>query len=373
MLSPFRRRTLYLSRRSLHVCILTGEPSGDEIGSHLIAALQHTPTPTPLIITGIGGQAITNTVPNFQSLFPMSDLTIMGTTEILTSLPKLLFRTKEIVQHIVTTKPDCVVTIDSKGFNFNAIKWTKHWLRLTNTQTTTKFIHYVAPSIWAYRKQHDQSKWMSLYDHLCVILPFEKELFESQIKTTYVGHPSIDKYFNHIGIPATQSSISLPTTVSKSTNVLSQLRQMRHSQMETSTDHEDSGSVRLLLLPGSRMQEVLKILPIMKESITTQEISPKGYTIQPIVVTASSLEIQQYIDAFVLKWNAERKITNEKKKMNLKMIKVYNENESMKKNGMNRYDFMATGDIAVATSGTAVVGKNCVYFIFFFFKFCSNN
>jgi len=47
------------------------------------------------------------------------------------------------------------------------------------------------------------------------------------------------------------------------------------------------------------------------------------------------------------------------------MIKVYNENESMKKNGMNRYDFMATGDIAVATSGTAVVGKSCVYFIIF--------
>ena len=111
----YRRLIRSFSRtcRSLHICVLAGEPSGDEIGSRILQAL--CVLGPRLNVSGVGGHYIESELPTFQSIFPMSDLTVMGTTELVTSFPLLTYRAYQLIKHIVVDQPDVVLTVDSKG------------------------------------------------------------------------------------------------------------------------------------------------------------------------------------------------------------------------------------------------------------------
>lgn len=165
---------------SKKIYIMAGEPSGDLIGAKLISELA---VLGDFKFSGIGGEKMIEQ--GFQSLFPMSEISIMGFVEILPVIFKMISRINQTVQDIIDTEPDVVISIDSPGFFFRVIEK----IRKKNILKNTKFIHYVAPTVWAYKPERAK-KVAKLYDHLFTILPFENQYFTKfGLECTFVGHP----------------------------------------------------------------------------------------------------------------------------------------------------------------------------------------
>jgi lipid-A-disaccharide synthase len=165
------------------IYLIAGEASGDFLGAQLIKALkQDNPT---LIFKGIGGPSMMEQ--NFSSLFPMQELSLMGLIEILPHLPRLFRRIQQTVQDIINQRPAVLVTIDSPGFCHRVAKAVKKKL------PTIKIVHYVAPSVWAWRpgRAKKLAEWV---DHLITLFPFEPPYFLPHgLKTTFAGHPLLEQ------------------------------------------------------------------------------------------------------------------------------------------------------------------------------------
>jgi len=159
----------------------------------------------------------------------MKELAMMGFMEILPHIPKLMRRIKETVAHIREVKPDIVLTIDSPGFNF----------RVAEKLQTRDFplMHMVAPTVWAYKPERAQ-KVKRLYDHLFLILPFEKPYFDAvHLDTSYIGHPITELVTLGNGATFRQQHAIGPKTPC------------------------------LTMLPGSRHTEIRRLLPIFEQVI----------------------------------------------------------------------------------------------------------
>jgi lipid-A-disaccharide synthase len=166
----------------IRIFIIAGEASGDLFGAKLIDSLKN--SAINIDISGIGGEKMI--AAGMQSIFAMTDLSIMGFIEVIPSIPRIIKRLQQTQKAIENFQPHFIVTIDSPGFNFRLAK------RLQKLRPNCKLIHYVAPSVWAY-KPHRAAMIAKLYDHLLTILPFEKPYFDAVgLPTTYVGHPIIE-------------------------------------------------------------------------------------------------------------------------------------------------------------------------------------
>ncbi|MFT6333140.1 MAG: lipid-A-disaccharide synthase, partial [Lentimonas sp.] len=166
------------------IFIIAGEPSGDVIGGKLIAAIKLINPEIEFV--GVGGKNMQEQ--GLKSLFPISELSIMGFAEILPHIPKLLKRIKETSQEIINSEAEMVITIDSPDFCFRVIKKTQHH--------QIKKAHLIAPSVWAYRPKRAQ-KISKIYDLLLAILPFEPPYFEKHgLKTVFIGHPIMEGNYN---------------------------------------------------------------------------------------------------------------------------------------------------------------------------------
>jgi lipid-A-disaccharide synthase len=173
------------ARRSLHIMVVAGEASGDALGAGLMAAL-HAATGGAVRFTGVGGAAME--ARGLASLFPMQELSLMGIAEVLPKVRHLARRLRETEDHALASGPDAVVTIDSPGFNFRLAK------RLKSQGLT--LIHYVAPTVWAWRPSRTR-KIAPLFDHMLTLLPFEPRYFEDEgLRSTFVGHPVIESGAN---------------------------------------------------------------------------------------------------------------------------------------------------------------------------------
>ena len=163
------------------IYFIAGEPSGDFIGSEIISELLKIyPNPS---IYGVGGQYMENF--NFKSLFPMSDLSVMGILPVLLRIMSLYKRINQVVEDILIKNPDIVILIDSPDFNHRVAK------KLRKKSFKSKIVCYVAPTVWAWRQKRVKSMAKD-FNHLLSILPFEDEFFSKNgLKTTYVGHPAI--------------------------------------------------------------------------------------------------------------------------------------------------------------------------------------
>ena len=95
--------------RTMHVFVIAGEPSGDQLGAHLMAGLKS--LVPDVIFTGVGGSGMTSE--GLDSMFDMNELSVMGFVEVLPRLPALLRRIKEVSNRIIAERPDILVTIDS--------------------------------------------------------------------------------------------------------------------------------------------------------------------------------------------------------------------------------------------------------------------
>ncbi|MBT6117047.1 MAG: lipid-A-disaccharide synthase [Rhodospirillaceae bacterium] len=164
------------------IYLIAGEPSGDAIGGRLIDALAER-TGEKVRFAGVGGPRMA--ARGLDSLFPMDDLTLFGAAEVLPKVPRILRRVRETVADIRATKPDAVVSIDVPGFAFRVQK------RLKDNPALR--IHYVAPTVWAYRPGRARAI-AGFLDHLLVLLPFEPPYFEREgLPSTFVGHPVVEE------------------------------------------------------------------------------------------------------------------------------------------------------------------------------------
>ncbi|MGB1077766.1 MAG: lipid-A-disaccharide synthase [Bdellovibrionales bacterium] len=165
--------------------IIAGEASGDLLAADLIKEFKGQ---YPQIkIYGIGGSQSLASGLN-ESLFPMEELSIMGVFEILPKIPKMLKRINQTVQEIKRVQPDIVISIDSPDFSFRVQK------KVKKQGINTKQVHYVAPTVWAWRERRAK-KIAKFLDGILCLFPFEPPYFErAGLKATYIGHPAMKRY-----------------------------------------------------------------------------------------------------------------------------------------------------------------------------------
>ncbi len=165
----------------MHVFLIAGEPSGDLIGGRLMAALRDR-LGDRVRFTGIGGPQMTEQ--GLESLFPYSELAVMGVFEVLPKARSLLGRMRIAARAIERVQPDVLVTIDSPAFAFGVVRR----LRSRNIPR----VHYVAPTVWAWRPWRVH-KFRRAFDHMLALLPFEPPYFEKAgLSCKFVGHPVIE-------------------------------------------------------------------------------------------------------------------------------------------------------------------------------------
>lgn len=155
---------------SLKVFVIAGEASGDQLGASLLQALQE--RVGGIEVRGIGGSAMLKTGLH-ESLFPIEELSVMGIAEILPRIPIFLRLIGKTVQAIRVFNPDVVITIDSPDFCFRVAE------KLAKMGNSAKRIHYVAPTVWAWREGR-AAKIARFLDGMICLFPFEPVYFEKK-------------------------------------------------------------------------------------------------------------------------------------------------------------------------------------------------
>ncbi len=165
----------------LKLFILAGEPSGDRIAADLVIRLKQRVT---LALSGVGGHELE--AQGLRSLYPMSDLAVMGISDVVKRLPLLLWRIEQTARAIRKAKPDIVVLVDSQDFSKLLAR------RLKRLGYAGKLILYVAPSVWA-RAPQRAAKLKPLFEEVLAVLPFEPAVMQrlDGPATSYVGHPAL--------------------------------------------------------------------------------------------------------------------------------------------------------------------------------------
>ena len=277
-----------VSQAPLHVYLIAGEPSGDVIGARLIEALR---AEGDILVSGIGGPEMA--AAGLQSLFPYGELAIMGLTEVLPSVPRILRRMRKTARDIGRTKPDVIVTIDSPGFVFGVIR------RLKSRDCPR--VHYVAPTIWAWRAGRVK-KFRKHFDHLLALFPFEQPLFEAAgLDCTFVGHPIAE------GAVASGDGAGFRTR------------------------HGIGADERVLcVLPGSRRGEVSRLGPVITDVIRAVLVRDPGLR----VVVPAAPNVREAVEQLCQPWGAQVLIVD---------------------GAQERYDAFAAADLALAASGTVTL------------------
>lgn len=162
------------------IAIVAGEASGDLLGFHLIQALQAERSDITFI--GIAGPKMMGV--GAKSLFPIEKLSVRGYIEVLKHLYSLIKLRKQLFQQLLNEKPDLFIGIDAPDFNF--------WLEKKFKSRGIPAIHYVSPSIWAWRKGRIRHIKRAV-SHMLALFPFEKPIYDKvNVPATYIGHPLAD-------------------------------------------------------------------------------------------------------------------------------------------------------------------------------------
>ncbi len=164
----------------MRVFILAGEPSGDKLGGALMAGLKS--LQPGVHFDGIGGPQMQ--AEGLSSRFDMSELSVMGLAEILPKYRHLKRRIAETVQAVVDQRPDALITIDSPDFSLRVARGVK-------AASDIRCVHYVAPTVWAWRAGRAQKMARSI-DHVLALFPFEPPLMQAAgMDCDFVGHPVV--------------------------------------------------------------------------------------------------------------------------------------------------------------------------------------
>ena len=213
----------------MKIFIIAGEDSGDKLGSAIIDSLREA-FDGSINFVGIGGNGMMKR--GLDSIFPMSDLSVMGLVEIALQYPNLKNRLNQTIQSILDEKPDILLTIDAPEFCFRVAKK----IKLSNKNIP--IAHYVAPSVWAWRPNRAK-KISKFVDHILALLPFEPRYFRDVgIKCDFVGHPIVTESL------ADEESIA-----------------------EFKNEYSLAYEPIILCLPGSRKSEIDRLMPVFGETL----------------------------------------------------------------------------------------------------------
>lgn len=159
--------------------LIAGEPSGDNLGGPLMAALKALDPQAEF--SGVGGPAMAEQ--GLESLFPMEELSVMGLVEVVPKYRQLKARIRQTAEAVAEARPDALITIDSPDFCLRVAREARALMPELRT------IHYVAPSVWAWRSGRAR-KMAKVIDHVLAILPFEPPLMQAEgMSCDFVGHP----------------------------------------------------------------------------------------------------------------------------------------------------------------------------------------
>lgn len=166
-----------------HVYLIAGEASGDFLGAQLMQALKK--REPEVVFSGIGGPLME--AQGLKSFFSITELSLMGIWEIAPKIFSVLRRINQTVSHIRKIKPDVVVTIDAPDFSFRVQKKVYQIMA-----ERPKQVHYVAPTVWAWRPKRAQ-KISQFLDAVICLFDFEPDYFEKEgLKAVAVGHPMME-------------------------------------------------------------------------------------------------------------------------------------------------------------------------------------
>lgn len=215
---------------ALQVFLVAGEESGDQLGARLMRSLKAT---GDVRFSGVGGRAMESE--GLTSLFPLSDIAVMGFVAVLARLRTIIKRVHETVAAVLETNPDVLVIIDSPDFTHAVAK------RVRAAKPDLPIVDYVSPSVWAWRPGRAR-KMRRYVDHLLALLPFEPEAHRrlGGPPCSYVGHPLIER--------------------------LDVLRPAEDTRSPIRA-HDNAEALEVLVLPGSRRSEVTRLLPVFGEAL----------------------------------------------------------------------------------------------------------
>ena len=287
MLKEFESKKL-INKKKIKVFIVAGELSGDLLGEGLIIELKK--MTNDIEIFGVGGSKMI--AQGLKPIFNIKFLSIMGIFEVILKIPKVIKLLNLAKSKIIEINPDIVITIDAPGFNFRLQKSIK--------SLGIKQIHYVAPSVWAW-KSYRAKKITKFLDHLLVLFPFEKKFFIKEgLSTTFVGHPiAFDDYYNN-------------------------------NQYFLEKSLNENALKKIVILPGSRISEIKKLMPVF---IKAAELLNKNYK-----------EIKFYIVTLP-----------EYKTIIMEYFKDTNLNFYITSSHDERYNIYGKADFALCASGTVTI------------------
>jgi len=278
---------LKMQNKKIKVFIIAGEVSGDVLGARIMRAMPDAE------FYGIGGENMISV--GLDSLFPMSDLSVMGVLEVAAHARTLTRRINQTVNAILAMHPDIVLTIDSPGFAKSVIKKLRKMSagqKLINDGL--KFHHVVAPQVWAWRAGRAK-KYARTFDKLYAFFDFEVPYFTKYgLETIAVGHPIADGLVN------------------------------RHvSKKRGQNDNEKI----ITLVPGSRMSEVKRLMPVFRAVV--HQLVANGNNEYKFVIPTVETTIE-YVRENIKTWDVMPELVP----------------------SAQRYDLYARTYIAIVTSGT---------------------
>jgi len=272
------------------VFLVACEPSGDALGARLMAALRGR-TGGRVRFAGVGGTRMR--AEGLDSLFPVDDLAVMGIVEVVPRIPLVLRRMRQAARAVADMRPDAIVTIDSPAFAFGFLK------RVAGR--TVPRIHYVAPTVWAWRPWRVR-KFARTFDRLLALLPFEPPLFaDAGLACDFVGHPVLESGAEKADGTAFRARHGIP-----------------------------ADAPLLCVLPGSRMGEVRRLLPHFADAVARLAARFPGLRVAlPTVSTVADA-----VRAHVAGWKAP--------------VTVVTGDD-------DKYGAMAASTVALAASGTVAL------------------